>query len=57
MTEVTRGLWFLPPLDPDGLLEALTRPVEALGYRFEHRRDGQAAMLRALESAGSPLPL
>ncbi|WP_437836053.1 nSTAND1 domain-containing NTPase [Sorangium sp. So ce1153] len=56
MTEVTRGLWFLPPLDPNGLVAALMRPVEALGYRFE-TAEMTLAMLRALESAASPLPL
>ncbi|WP_437665632.1 nSTAND1 domain-containing NTPase [Sorangium sp. So ce1182] len=56
MTEVTRGLWFLPPLDPNGLVAALMRPVEALGYRFE-TAEMTRAMLRALESAASPLPL
>src|SRR5262249_33542106 len=33
MTEVTRGLVFLPPMSREGLRDALTRPVEAAGYR------------------------
>jgi WD40 repeat protein/serine/threonine protein kinase len=33
--EVTRGLVLLPPMDRDGMREALLRPVEAAEYRFE----------------------
>src|SRR5262249_36226208 len=35
MNEVTRGLSFLPPMGREALHEALTRPIEAAGYRFE----------------------
>ncbi|WP_437572831.1 nSTAND1 domain-containing NTPase [Sorangium sp. So ce542] len=56
MTEVTRGLVFLPPMGREGLRDALTKPVDAAGARYE----GEALveqMLEALESARSPLPL
>ncbi|WP_437727535.1 nSTAND1 domain-containing NTPase [Sorangium sp. So ce861] len=56
MTEVTRGLVFLPPMGREGLRDALTKPVDAAGVRYE----GEALveqMLEALESARSPLPL
>lgn len=33
--EITRGLVFLPPMSPEGMREALLRPVEASEYRFE----------------------
>ncbi len=33
--EVTRGLVLLPPMDRDGMRQALLRPVEAAEYRFE----------------------
>ncbi|XYH98713.1 protein kinase domain-containing protein [Sorangium sp. So ce1128] len=56
MTSVTRGLWFLPPLERDGLREALTRPIEAAGYRFE-TAEMVEHMLDTLESTRSPLPL
>jgi hypothetical protein len=35
MTDLTPGLVFLPPPDQDGLREALTKPAEMFGYRFE----------------------
>src|SRR5262249_48661023 len=35
LTEVTRGLLFLPPLGREGLREALTLPIEAARHRFE----------------------
>lgn len=56
MTEVTRGLSFLPPLGREGLREALTRPVEATGHRFESE-DMVNGMLGALLGTRSPLPL
>ncbi|HEU4404165.1 MAG TPA: protein kinase [Polyangiaceae bacterium] len=54
--ELTRGLVLLPPMRAEGLAEALTRPLEAAGYRVE---DGAmvGAMLEALGRARSPLPL
>ncbi|XYH98714.1 protein kinase domain-containing protein [Sorangium sp. So ce1128] len=56
MTDAIRGLTFLPPLGRDGLREALTRPLEAAGYRFEAAEIVEH-MLTALESTRSPLPL
>jgi len=35
LVEITRGLVLLPPMDRDGMREALVRPVEASEYRFE----------------------
>ncbi|HEU4411145.1 MAG TPA: protein kinase, partial [Polyangiaceae bacterium] len=54
--EVTRGLWALAPLGRAGLREALERPVEAAGYRFENEAL-VGTMLDALEGTRSPLPL
>ncbi|WP_437995523.1 protein kinase [Sorangium sp. So ce185] len=56
MTEVTRGLSFLPSMGRDGLREALTRPTEAAGHRFETPAMVEH-MLSTLESTRSPLPL
>src|SRR5262249_46966265 len=56
LTEVTRGLVFLPPIGRDGLREALTTPVEATGYRFEGE-DLVDDILAALEGTRSPLPI
>ncbi|MFZ6179128.1 protein kinase domain-containing protein [Nannocystis pusilla] len=55
-SEVTRGLVLLPPLGPEALRDALVRPVEAAGYRFEGD-DLVDEMLAALASTRSPLPL
>ncbi|HEU4409663.1 MAG TPA: protein kinase, partial [Polyangiaceae bacterium] len=54
--EVTRGLWALAPLGRAGLREALERPVEAAGHRFESEAL-VGRMLDALEGTRSPLPL
>ncbi|WP_433931103.1 protein kinase [Sorangium cellulosum] len=56
MVDVTRGLWFLPPMGRDGLREALTRPLEAAGYRFETAEIIEH-MVGTLERTRSPLPL
>ena len=56
MTQVTRGLVFLSPIDRVGLREALTQPVAAAGYRFE-TPELIATMLDELEATRSPLPL
>ncbi|WP_437307307.1 nSTAND1 domain-containing NTPase [Sorangium sp. So ce388] len=56
MNDVTRGLWFLPPMGRDGLREALTRPIEAAAHRFE-TAEMVEHMLSTLESTRSPLPL
>ncbi|MCU0686840.1 MAG: protein kinase, partial [Polyangiaceae bacterium] len=54
--ELTRGLMLLPPLGSEALREALVRPVEASGYRFEGD-DVAGDMLDALAHARTPLPL
>ncbi|AUX40495.1 uncharacterized protein SOCE26_018960 [Sorangium cellulosum] len=56
MINATRGLWLLPPMGRDGLREALTRPIEAAGYRFE-TAEMVEDMLGTLASTRSPLPL
>src|SRR5262249_53663689 len=56
LAEVTRALFFLRPMGRDGLREALTRPLEAAGYRFENAAMIQA-MLGGLERTKNPLPL
>ncbi|HEU4405340.1 MAG TPA: serine/threonine-protein kinase [Polyangiaceae bacterium] len=56
LAEVTRGLVLLSPMGREGLREALVRPLEAAGYRFE----GDALVDRMLDALGgtrSPLPL
>jgi serine/threonine protein kinase len=55
-SEVTSGLLFLPPIDRDGLRDALTRPVEAADYRFEAPRLVER-MLDELMSTAGALPL
>jgi WD40 repeat protein/serine/threonine protein kinase len=55
-TEVTRGLLVLSPLEREGLREALVRPVEDAGHRFEKSALVEH-MLDALGDARSPLPL
>jgi serine/threonine protein kinase len=53
--ELTRGLVFLQPPGPAALEEALTHPLEMLGYSFE---DGIVeAMVEALEATPGALPL
>jgi hypothetical protein len=56
IAEVTRGLVFLLPMGRDGLRAALTRPLEAAGYRFENEAMVEA-MVGGLERTKSPLPL
>ncbi|WP_437595010.1 nSTAND1 domain-containing NTPase [Sorangium sp. So ce1000] len=56
MNSVTRGLSLLPPVGREGLREALTRPIEATGYRFE-TSEMVEDMLGTLGSTRSPLPL
>jgi WD40 repeat protein len=56
IAEVTRGLLFLRPMGRDGLRAALTRPLEAAGYRFENAAMVEA-MVGGLERTKSPLPL
>ncbi|WP_438017787.1 protein kinase [Sorangium sp. So ce315] len=56
ISDVTRGLWFLPPMGRAGLREALLAPLEAAGYRFEAAGTVEH-MLGTLESTRNPLPL
>jgi len=56
LAEAARALFFLRPMGSEGLREALTRPLEACGYRFENE-DMLQAMLGGLERTKSPLPL
>lgn len=56
MNDVPAGLFFLPPMGRTALRDALTRPIEAVGYRFEDT-DMIEALLDALENTPSPLPL
>jgi WD40 repeat protein/serine/threonine protein kinase len=51
-----RGLMLLPPMDREGLREALVRPLEAAGYGFEEWALVED-MLDALEHTASALPL
>src|SRR5262249_38187732 len=54
--DMSRALVFLPPVNREGLREALQRPLEATGYRFED--DALVdEMLDDLAQAKSPLPL
>lgn len=55
-SDVAKGLYLLPPLGQEGLREALTKPVESLGYRYEND-DLVKKMLSALERTNAPLPL
>ncbi|KYF63228.1 protein kinase, partial [Sorangium cellulosum] len=56
ISDVTRGLWFLPPMGRAGLREALIGPLEAAGVRFE-AAEMVEHMLGTLEGTRSPLPL
>jgi WD40 repeat protein/serine/threonine protein kinase len=56
LAEATRGLCFLRPMARDGLRDALLRPLEAVGYRFESAAMIEA-MLDGLDGTKSPLPL
>ncbi len=53
---VTSGLSFLPPIDRNGLRDALTRPVEAADYSFESPALVER-MLDELMSTPGALPL
>ncbi len=56
MNEVTRGLIIMPPMERDGLRDALVKPVESAGYQFENE-DLVSEMLEALDSTPGALPL
>jgi serine/threonine protein kinase len=54
--EVTRGLVLLPPMDRDGMRQALLRPVEAAEHRFESMTLVDR-MVDALANTTGALPL
>jgi WD40 repeat protein len=54
--EATRGLILLPPMGSEALRDALVRPVEAAGHRFESEAMVEG-MLAALAHTRGPLPL
>ncbi len=54
--EVTRGLVLLPPMDRDGMRQALLRPVEATEHRFESPAMVDR-MVDALATTPGALPL
>lgn len=54
--EVTRGLVFLPPMTRYGLREAMIKPVQRAGYRFEDEALVDE-MLDGLEGTRTPLPI
>ncbi len=56
MSELTQGLWFLPPPDREGLREALVQPAEMAGYGFESSKMVEQ-LLDALEATKAALPL
>jgi serine/threonine protein kinase len=56
MAELGQGLYFLTPPDRAGLREALTRPAEMVGYRFESN-DMIEHMLDSLVAIPGALPL
>ncbi len=56
MDRLTRGLLFLPPVDREGMREALLAPLQMVGYRFEH--DGIVDdMVDSLAGTSGSLPL
>ncbi len=58
MTDLSRSLVFLAPMDRDGMRQALTKPIETAGYSFEDQ-DLVDDMLKALSAGGTAgmLPL
>jgi WD40 repeat protein len=56
LSEVTRGLYFLPPMSAEGLRDAFTKPLERARYRFE---DDSLVdeILHGLVGMKSPLPI
>ncbi len=53
---VTRGLVFLPPMGPDGLRDALVKPLELVHYAFEDAKLVDE-MLAGLSGTKNPLPI
>ncbi len=56
LSEVTRGIWFLPPMTREGLRSAMTKPVEAAGHRFEDETLVDE-ILNGLEGTMTSLPI
>ncbi|HET9956115.1 MAG TPA: serine/threonine-protein kinase, partial [Polyangiaceae bacterium] len=56
MNELSKGLFFLGPPSTEGLREALVRPCELAGYRFESEAM-VLDMVRHLEAVPGALPL
>src|SRR5262249_40196674 len=56
MIGLSRGLMLLPPMDREGLREALVRPLEGVEHRFEPAELVEE-MLDTLEHTASALPL
>ncbi len=56
---IGHGLMLVPPLDREGLRDALVRPVEAADYRYEdaahHRRHARRRRRRAGQPAAAPV--
>lgn len=56
LAKVTQGLFLLPPMGRDALREAMVRPVETAGHRFEDEAM-MTEILDALAQTKTPLPL
>ncbi len=56
LASMTRGLVFLPPMGPDGLRDALEKPLEAVRYQFGDTTLVDE-MLEGLSGTKSPLPI
>lgn len=56
LDRLRQGLFFLPPVAQEGLRDALKRPLESSGYRFEDE-SMITDMLSELSAAKCPLPL
>src|SRR6266487_2897911 len=56
MDRLTRGLLFLPPIDRDGMREALVAPLDMCGFHFESETIVDD-MLDQLASSTGALPL
>ncbi|HRI69802.1 MAG TPA: protein kinase, partial [Polyangium sp.] len=56
LSEVMRGLYFSPPMGPQGLRDALEKPLAAVRYEFDEA-DLVDEILRGLEGVKSPLPI
>jgi WD40 repeat protein/serine/threonine protein kinase len=56
MIGLGRGMWLLPPMEREGLREALVRPLSDLGYHFEPPELVEQ-MLDALDHTSGALPI